>query len=122
MSLRVSGLLFLMLCSCGKALPRLEGIDIEKWKSDKNACIGDRTKMEVAMQSEMLKLKGLKEMDIVSLLGRPDANELYKRNQKFYYYFLSPGPGCAVHDSVTHRLVLRFNAMGYAQLVSIDKI
>ncbi len=122
MSLRVSGLLFLLLCSCSKALPKLEGIDIAKWKSDKNACIGDRMQMENAMQSEMLKLKGLKEMDIVSLLGRPDANELYKRNQKFYYYFLSPGPGCGVHDSVTHRLVLRFNAMGYAQLVSIDKI
>jgi hypothetical protein len=111
-----------MFSSCGKDLPSLDGIDAEKWKSDKNSCLGDRSRMEPAMRAEMEKLKGLKEMDVISLLGRPDANELYKRNQKFYYYFLSPGPACATRDSVTQRLVLRFNAMGYAQLVSIDKI
>jgi hypothetical protein len=122
MWLRLSGLVALLLCGCGKDLPTLEGIDLSKWKSDKNACSGDRNKMQSTMESEMIKLKGLKEMDIVSLLGRPDANELYKRNQKFYYYFLSPGPACPERDSVTQRLVLRFNAMGYAQLVSIDKI
>ncbi|HWA35013.1 MAG TPA: hypothetical protein VG737_12820 [Cyclobacteriaceae bacterium] len=118
----LSGLLALTLYSCGKDLPTLEGIDAEKWKSDKNACLGNRNRMQPAIQAEMVKLKGLKEMDIVSLLGRPDANELYKRNQKFYYYYLSPGPACPARDSTTHRLVLRFNAMGYAQLVSIDKI
>jgi hypothetical protein len=122
MCLRLSALLVLILCGCGKDLPTLQGIDIEKWKSDKNACSRDRNQMQSAMETEMVKLKGLKEMDIVAMLGRPDANELYKRNQKFYYYFLSPGPACPERDSVTRRLVLRFNAMGYAQLVSIDKI
>ncbi len=119
---RLSGVLLFLLLGCGKDLPTLQGIDIEKWKSDKNACLGDRASMKQPMVTEMGKLKGLKEMDIVALLGRPDANELYKRNQKFYYYFLSPGPGCSSHDSVTQRLVLRFNAMGYAQVVSIDRI
>jgi len=122
MRLLFSALIALMLISCGKDLPTLDGIDTERWKNDKSACLGERNKMLLSMRSEMVKLKGLKEMDIISLLGKPDANELYKRNQKFYYYFMSPGPACTTRDSVTQRLVLRFNAMGYAQLVSMDKI
>ncbi len=109
-----------ILFSCGKELPTLQGIDTEKWKEDKNACRGQRRSMEQPLRVELSKLKGLNEMNIIELLGRPDENELYKRNQKFYYYYLSPGPGCTVSDSSAHRLVLRFNAMGYAQLVSIE--
>ncbi len=59
-------------------------------------------------------------MDIISILGKPDQNELYKRNQKFYYYFISPGPACKTPDSTAYKMILRFNAMGYAQLVSIE--
>ena len=113
-------LIVFLLFSCGKDLPTLQGVDTEKFKEDKNACSGVRTAMEAPLQAEMAKLKGLSEANIIALLGRPDQNELYKRNQKFYYYFLSPGPGCATPDSSAHRLALRFNAMGYAQLVSIE--
>lgn len=122
MLLRASILLLFILTACGKDLPALEGVDTDKWKSDKNACLGERRAMEESLRLEMGKLKGLAEDDILKLLGRPDANELYKRNQKFYYYFLSPGPNCTSRDSITQRLVLRFNAMGYAQAVSIERI
>ena len=110
----------LLLISCGRDLPTLTGIDTAKWKDDKNACLGVRQTMESGLRTEIPKLKGLAEMDIIKLLGRPDQNELYKRNQKFYYYFISPGPACEHADTVTLKLVLRFNAMGYAQLVSIE--
>ena len=112
--------LFLLLISCGKELPSLDGINTDDWKGDKNACRGDRQSMESAFRKEIPKLKGLAEMDVIKLLGRPDQNELYKRNQKFYYYSITPGPGCVGADSVAIKLVLRFNAMGYAQLVSIE--
>lgn len=65
------------------------------------------------------KLKGLSQGDIVELLGRPDQNELYKRNQKFFYYLLTPGKECG-SDSVAHRLSLRFNAMGFAKEVLVE--
>jgi hypothetical protein len=120
MSLKLSAaLLAMFLISCGKDLPTLE-IDIEKWKTDKNGCLGSRKTMESSLQSEIPKLKGLSEMNIIKLLGRPDENELYERNQKFYTYFISPGPLCTNKDSSFNKLVLRFNAMGYAQLVSIQ--
>jgi len=80
-------LLACILISCGKELPTLEGIDLDKWKEDKNGCMGIRLSMEPVMKMEMPKLKGLAEMDIVAMLGKPDQNELYLRNQKFFNYF-----------------------------------
>ena len=120
MSYRLSIAAALLLFSCGKDLPTLEGIDIEKWKQDKNACAGVRQDMEQALHQEASKLKGLSEANIIVLLGKPDQNELYKRNQKFFYYFITAGPGCEKADSMAHKLVVRFNAMGYAQLVSVE--
>ena len=111
----------LSLCSCGKDLPDLPGVDVEKWKADRNGCLGYRRTIASSITSEMSKLKGLAEMDVIQLLGKPDVNELYKRNQKFYSYYITAGPPCTTKDSSIHRLVLRFNAMGYAQLVSVEK-
>lgn len=113
--------LTLLLLSCGKEIPTLQGVDIEKWKADKNGCVGYRKSIKASLSSEISKLKGLAEMDVIRLLGKPDQNELYKRNQKFYSYFISPGPLCLDADSASQKLVLRFNAMGYAQLVSLER-
>lgn len=115
-------LLFILLSvvSCSKPLPQLEGIDREVWIEDRNACGGKRSLMEVALGKEMEKLKGLSELDVVGLLGKPDEHELYKRNQKFYSYYLTAGPGCPDQAELPRMLVIRFNAMGYAQLVSIS--
>lgn len=111
-----------MLSSCGSPLPELNGVDTSRWKEDKFGCSGQRQEMESALSQEVHKLKGLSEMDVVDLLGRPDENELYKRNQKFFYYYVTPGPDCANPAELPRRLVIRFNAMGYAQLVSIKSI
>lgn len=120
MSYRLSVAAFLVFISCVKDLPALKGIDLEKWKEDKNACSGIRSDTQESLRNELTKLKGLSEANIITLLGKPDQNELYKRNQKFFHYYLTPGPGCESPDSVSHTLVIRFNAMGYAQLVFIE--
>lgn len=111
----------LLLAGCGKPLPELEGMNLEAWKDDKNGCAGKRAPMEAALTGEMEKLKGLREMEIVELLGRPDENELYKRNQKFFSYYVTAGPDCNPHEELPRKLVIRFNAMGYAQLVSLTQ-
>ena len=113
--------LVLIFVSCDKPLPTLEGIDAERWTEDKNACDKDRTSMREAIDREKEKLLSLDQMQIVALLGRPDQNELLKRNQKFFYYFLEPGPECGgTADSTAEKLVIRFNAMGLAKEVSIE--
>lgn len=111
--------LLLCLVACSKPLPELKGIDRERWIDDKNACGGKRALMEEALKTEKDKLKGLSEMDVVELLGKPDENELYKRNQKFFSYYVTAGPDCDDHEELPRRLVIRFNALGYAQLVSL---
>jgi hypothetical protein len=74
-----------------------------------------------ALQTEKDKLLSLNEMQIVDLLGRADQNELLKRNQKFFSYFLTPGPDCNNQEDTTSiRLVIRFNAMGLAKEVTIE--
>lgn len=65
------------------------------------------------------KLKKLSEMDLFELLGRPDENQLLERNQKFFTYYLEPGPGCDNPKEDAKKLILRLNAMGLAKEVTI---
>lgn len=111
----------LTIFSCGKSLPVLEGVDQHSWKEDKNGCDNKRSEMKAAIKNEKDKLLALDEMQIVSLLGRPDRNELFKRNQKFFLYFIEPSTDC-VSDSLNNpmKLVVRFNAMGLAKEVAIE--
>lgn len=112
--------ILLIVSGCGKDLPTLEGVDTKSWKDDKDGCSGMRAAMTDAIRKEHTKLKGLSEMDMVNLLGKPDQNELYKRNQKFFHYSINRGRGCESPDSMALQLIIRFNAMGNAQLVSVE--
>jgi len=109
-----------VLVACGKPLPDLAPIDLSQWKEDKGGCKSIRAGFLSELVSQKDELKGLSEKDIIELLGRPDRNELYKRNQKFYYYDVEPGSLC--NDSMTknQQLILRFNAMGMAKEVTIE--
>jgi hypothetical protein len=104
--------------ACGKPLPTLEGINLKEWKDDKNGCHHFREKLIDTLTSQKDKLRGLSEDDIIALLGRPDQNELYKRNEKFFKYFLEPGPICR-SDSSAIMLSIRFNSVGLAKEAEI---
>lgn len=110
----------LIITSCGQSLPELENLDLNAWAKDKNACGGYRTNVLEAIQNQKEKLLALKESQIIALLGRPDRNELYKRNQKFFYYHLMPSPDCPNASQQAKRLVIRFNAMGLAKEVAVE--
>lgn len=76
--------------------------------------------MAGAMSKEKNKLLALDEMQIVKLLGKPDRNELFIRNQKFFYYFIEPSDNCNGQIKSTKKLSIRFNAMGLAKEVTIE--
>ncbi|HEY3401886.1 MAG TPA: hypothetical protein VGK59_00780 [Ohtaekwangia sp.] len=113
-------LLMLLISSCGKSLPELKGIDIESWKADKNGCSRKREPFIENIREQKNELLSLNEMQVVEILGSPDRNELYKRNQKFYYYYLQPSENCPTSASHPLRLSIRFNAMGLAKEISLD--
>jgi hypothetical protein len=110
----------LLLTACTKPLPVLDNFNAARWKDDRHGCLGDRKKMMESLQEQKEKLLALKEMQIVSLLGRPDGNELYERNQKFYSYSITPSASCLSADSLIVRLEIRFNALGVAKEVLIQ--
>ena len=113
-------LFFFLLLSCGKSLPILDGIDIEKWKEDKAGCSLIRKNLIDQLDHQREKIKSLSESEVVELLGRPDKNELLKRNQKFFYYYLEPGSNCPQGKPEFKKLMIRFNAIGLAKEVSIE--
>lgn len=111
----------LLFGSCGKSLPELNGVDEQLWKDDKNGCAQQRSSMIASLKTEKDKLLALDEMQIVTLLGKPDRNELFTRNQKFYAYFLEPSQECKGDSFKTAlKLVIRFNAMGLAKEVAVE--
>ena len=114
--------LFLLLTSCGNPLPELKDVDLTAWKADKNGCSGKRQESIEALRSQLTLLQGLSEMEVIAMLGKPDQNELYKRNQKFYYYFLEAGPACINPVEKPLRLSVRFNAVGLAKEVLVERM
>jgi hypothetical protein len=113
-------ILLIVMVACGQPSPRFDDIDLTQWKNDKNACGKYRTSVIAAVQKQTDKLLALNELQLVTLLGKPDRSELYKRNQKFYYYYLKPSPDCPSLKGETLRLAIRFNAMGLAQEVVME--
>lgn len=112
-------LLFVLLSACSPSLPVLDGVDLGIWKDDKNGCKGDRSRMIEAITQEKEKLKALSEMEIIQLLGRPDENDLLQRSQKFYVYYMEPGPHCNEAFEEPKKLILRMNAIGLTKEVQI---
>ena len=111
---------FIFLVGCNKPLPTLDQVDLNAWKEDKNGCLNKRTGMGELILKQKEVLLALNEKQIVDILGKPDQNELYKRNQKFYSYFISPAPTCNEGVTSSKILVIRFNAMGLAKEVNLE--
>ena len=118
----LSIIVIVVLSSCGRDVPELKGIDLAHWKTDERGCAGVREQVADTLQAQKNLLLGLSEMQIVELLGKPDHNELFKRNQKFYLYFLQSGEDCPKSVQDPRCLKIRFNAMGLAKEVSVDQI
>ena len=107
----------LVLVSCNSA-PKLDNFDSDVWVSDRYGCRDLRGKLYPSLKLQKSKLLGLNEMEVVQVLGKPDQNELFTRNQKFYYYFLEPSAKCTNPSPSAKRLVLRFNAVGLLKEIS----
>jgi hypothetical protein len=116
-----SVVLFVVLTtSCGKEKVSIDNFNDSDFKKDRKGCQGLRQSQIESLLNQKTKLLALGEVDIVSVLGKPDENELYKRNQKFYYYYLQPGEQCDPTLAKAERLVIRFNAVGLAKEILVE--
>lgn len=112
-------IIWLLSCSTSISLD----IDRDKWVADYEGCAGYRMDVYETIIQEKENLLGLSSKKILDLLGNPDKNELYKRNQKFFVYRLSPGNSCGTQKSEEDLfLIFRFNAMGLANEIYLNDV
>jgi hypothetical protein len=120
--LLVGGMCTFQACSSKKKkIRRLQNFDSAAWISDRKGCSGTRLDMKDDLLRQKYRMRGLKTGQIEDLLGRPDAEELYNRNQKYYIYFLEAGPGCPEPGAEIVALYVRFTAVGIANEITLRK-
>ena len=95
----ITVIILLASMSCRPKQEDFTGINMVQWRSDQQGCDGARMLSKDTFASQKDKILTLSEWEIVKVLGTPDRQELSKRNQKFYYYYLSRHKGFFVVDS-----------------------
>ncbi len=120
-------LLLLLLFSIGcnrkkKKNDRLQQLESALWINDKNGCNGERLRMKNQLLSLKHNMRGFKASKIESYLGKPDAQELYNRGQRYYIYFMEPGPKCDNAKEKPLALFVRFSAVGIATEFTIKPL
>ncbi|HBH24228.1 MAG TPA: hypothetical protein DDY13_12490 [Cytophagales bacterium] len=110
-------LMVFFLGTCGRK-KQIEGFDSDKWIADKMACQEQRSEMRKDLLRIKYKLRGLNTDEIEDVLGKPDAQELYRRNQKYYIYYLEPAPECDTYQDQTTKVYIRFTAVGIAHEIT----
>ncbi len=114
---------FLFFSSCQTPLDSTK-FDLIRWKTDKLACQNFRqTSLSDFQKLIQPHLVDLSEKQLVTYLGAPDFRELYKRNQKFYYYQLEKTATCQskIFQKKTLHLAVRMNALNRVSSVTISK-
>lgn len=118
--------LFLIACSllfggCHRK-KRLVDFDSDRWIEDRQGCNAERILMKDDLLKVKFKLRGKSTSEISDILGKPDAQELYQRNQKYYIYYMEPGPVCNNKENTTPLcLYIRFSAVGIASEITLRR-
>lgn len=110
-------ILLLLIFSCGKGIPEIEGFNDYIWKNDRFGCMGKRAEMAGSLMEAKEQILGLQEREVLRLLGKADEQEIYSRNQKFLIYLLEPSAKCSAPEdtkATATALYLRLNAIGVA--------
>jgi hypothetical protein len=102
-----------------RKIRKLDGFDADAWILDKNGCSGQRMKLKDQLLKSKHYMRGLQSDQIEAYLGKPDAQELYSRSQRYYIYFIDPGPKCDIPKEQPLALFVRFSAVGIANEFTI---
>lgn len=108
----------LIFCGCNNR-SSLDNFDSKVWKSDAGGCEGKRKEIAEKFPGFREKLKGKSNKEILNILGKPDKNELYRRSQKFFIYYLTPSEECENGSEIATYMQVRFSALGQSNEVLI---
>jgi hypothetical protein len=109
--------------SCTKDKPKLEGFNSELWKADKKGCNGKRIYLSEFLFTNSVNIKGMKDNDILELMGKPEKTNWEDRGKKTYYYFIQPGSQCDSTSLLLEgtKIAFEFDALGRVKLVTEQK-
>ena len=98
-----------------------DGFDTSLWIADHNGCNKERLKQYKVLLRDPEKMLGLNSKKVIKILGKPERNELYTRNQKFFIYHITPSSDCSTkYDGDKLFLFIRFNAVGLSQEIFVQ--
>ncbi len=110
-------IIILLFTACGSDTPSIEGYNDYVWKRDKYGCGEERLEMADAILEAREIIIGMREAEVLRLLGKADEQEMYSRNQKFLLYYLEPNQKCTAPENTkatAKTLRVRINAIGVA--------
>ncbi len=114
MKILLIAFLGLVMLGCYPAPDTFGKLDTKAWRGDRRGCNGVRAKLVGGFRAEIEQFKGQSANNIGGILGGPDINQIADRNQKYYVYYLQPGPQC--NDTKAQpsapTVALRMSAMG----------
>lgn len=116
--------LFLIIISACSQKVDVVGVDLNKWKEDRNGCLGLRSQEIENFRVVKNELLGKNNQAIIKTFGRPDKVELADRSQTFFIYFIEPGPECPNADKKEDplKVILRLNAISKVSEVTISTL
>jgi hypothetical protein len=117
-SIVISGTLLLSGC---QQKPEVS-FDYSAWQEDKNGCELKRYDIYPDVIKEKEKLLELNSRNLIKILGSPERNELYRRNQKFFIYYITPSEICetGIFKEDPLYLIIRFNALGLSSEIYLS--
>ncbi len=108
-----------LLTGCSREIS-IEGFDVQKWKDDPNGCHGGREKTLFLLMRHQKDLIGRSELEIKSLLGKPDATDIRSRGQKFFEYGIKGGSLCDPQSMESPEILrIRFDALDRVSEVAV---
>jgi len=114
--------LIMLIPMLGCVQKRTVSFDSDSWKKDMHGCNEERLGLYSIIIEKQGEILGMTNKQVIKVLGRPERNELYRRNQKFFIYNITPGEKCDRSDNDRQLfLFVRFNAVGLSQEVFVQE-
>ena len=118
------GILSIVGCSTEK----IEGFDSLAWKKDSGGCDGKRKEYVNVLKDNRSLLIDKSESFILDIFGKPNQNELDKRNKKVYTYYVTNPTICDEVVQISKGegyIQFWFNALGRSKeiyFINLDSI
>lgn len=104
--------------SCKKEID-FKNFDPLTWRKDYNGCDGSREVQYIYLDKIKNEFIGVRETQLVEILGKPNKQELGERGKTTYFYYIIPGKQCVFRKNETKLLVIDFDALDRVALFSL---